>query len=255
MIDPEIFSLGPFTVRWYGVMVAAGFLAALHLLRLRLRRRGYDPDRVEQLATEIVVCAIGGGLVGARVMFVIDNWNRQFRDNPWEAIRLWEGGLVFYGGFFGAVLLLLLWAWRRSIDIPAMADIIAPCLPLGHALGRIGCFLNGCCYGRHWEHGVRYAHVGDPVFPTQLVHAAANLVLVGVLLAMEERLPKKGQLIALYVVGYGALRFLAEFLRGDYPDPGTLTPAQWICVLLVPCGAGLFLWARLRGRSREPISS
>ncbi|MBR0056390.1 MAG: prolipoprotein diacylglyceryl transferase, partial [Kiritimatiellae bacterium] len=143
---PELFQIGPFTLRSFGLMAALGFLAAYAALRrfsLRLARMAPDD------ASALLVAAMVGGALGARLAYVAEHWSAEFAAGPLlEVLRFDRGGLMFYGGLGGAIaaILVLALAWRRN---PAdLLDLGALALPLGHALGRVGCFLNGCCYGR-----------------------------------------------------------------------------------------------------------
>jgi len=247
-VDPVAFQIGPLTVRWYGICVALGFLAGFGVVHWRAPRKGIPRD----VASDVVFWTMVGGILGARLWYVLMNLP-DFLGRPLEIIRIDHGGLVFYGGFAGAVAAAALVCRVRHISPTAVADLVAPGLPLGHALGRIGCFLNGCCFGHPWDGagGVTYApETGalGPLFPIQLVASLMNLVLVGVLLLAEPRLKHPGQLLALYVALYAFARFWVEFGRGDYRlHVGLLTPGQLVCAVLFPVGAVVFLALRQRG--------
>lgn len=261
-MDPIAFQLGPFTIRWYGVFAALGFLAGFALLHYRGKHRPIGGDR----AADLAFLAIIGGLLGARILYVLQNWSF-YSSRPLEIVRIDHGGLIFYGGFFGAALLVAVGSRLKGCELRDVADLFAPVLPLGHAFGRVGCFLNGCCFGRPWRGpgSVRYPAGSDvmavqeelgviepaalacePVFPVQLVAAAGNALICLLLLRMEGRLRHKGQLFALYVIGYAAFRFGTEFLRGDYLDrTWGLTFAQLFCIVLLPAGLiAFYLLAR-----------
>jgi len=266
-MNPVLIQFGPLAIRWYGLMMALAFLAGLMLARRRARYFAVDQDVI----SDALLWAMLGGIAGARILFVVHNWS-YFAAQPLQIVMIHHGGLVFYGGFAGAIAAIWLLCRRRQLPVLHIADLLIPALPLGHALGRIGCFLNGCCYGRPWPHGVSYSSqfsdvlavqldkgllstgsaAALPVFPIQLLETVANLLIVAMLLLAEKRLPYRGQLTALYLLGYGGARFLLEFGRGDYPElvGGLLTPAQIICLgVILPIGAGLWRLARQRRQS------
>jgi phosphatidylglycerol:prolipoprotein diacylglycerol transferase len=278
-MDPVAFQLGPLSIRWYGICFALGFVAAYLLFLRRARGTAVGSDG----AADLALAAMVGGLIGARGLYVAQNWTAAFRGRLHEIIRIDHGGLVFYGGFLAAAALLLLLSWRRGYRYGLVADLIAPCLALGHAFGRVGCLLNGCCFGRPWSGplamtypapsevlAVQYAHGlfrgGEaeqvrraleglptdaavaclPVLPVQAGEALLNLALAVLLLRLARRLQGSGRLFALYLMLYGGGRFALEFLRGDYLERlGPFTPAQVICLGLVPAGA--LLWHLTRG--------
>ncbi len=265
-MDPIAFHLGPLTVRWYGIMVASAFLVGFFTLQRRARsREGID----EETAGNLTLAAMLGGIVGARILYVAQNWP-EFRGHPLEMLRIDHGGLVFYGGFFGAVAAVGLYCLRKKLPAGEAADLAAPVLPLAHAVGRVGCFLNGCCFGKPFAHfpHVQYLPGSDvqliqrikglcppdsptclPVFPIQLVNSLTNLAIFALLLWFEKRLERRGQLFALYIVFYSFARFCTEFGRGDYLNyVGPFTPAQAVCLVLFPAGIVLFLALGRYGR-------
>lgn len=267
-MDPVAFEIGPLAIRWYGIFVALGFVAGLLYVQHRAAKAGFGGER----ASNLVFLGLIGGLAGARLFYVVLNWEH-FRAVPLEILRLDHGGLVYYGGLVGGTLTLVAACLIRSIPMGRLADLLIPGLPLGHALGRVGCFLNGCCFGVVADHSccvVQYdpgsqaaavhahqrliesvAQAPLPVFPVQLLAAACNAGIFVFLLWIERRLQFRGQLLAVYLVTYGVYRFLLEFLRGDYLDVGMLTPAQEVSLLLVPAGIIVFLIARRRANPKQ----
>ncbi len=268
-MDPVAFHLGALQIRWYGIFFALGFLVGYHVLQYRGRRSTLGADRV----ADLTLVGMVAGVIGARLWYVVYRWQAEFRENPWEIIRIDHGGLVFYGGFVLGALALLIVCRRKRYSLGEVADLFAPVLPLAHAFGRVGCALNGCCFGRVYEgplamhyppdsevfrtqqfHGLLEpdAAACQPVFPVQLLEAAMTLALCGVLLLVEKRLRRRGELFGLYLMIYAAGRFAVEFLRGDYLERSAgLTPAQWACVVLLPAGVAVFVLARRRGAPRH----
>lgn len=169
-----------------------------------------------------------------------------------------HGGLVFHGGFLVATAAGFVWcAWKKAPGW-TLSDILAPGLALGHALGRIGCLLNGCCFGRRcempwaWRYPSGHETHGIPVHPTQLYEAALCLALAGGLAWGFGRRRFEGQIFAVYLVAYGILRGLVELYRGDYPASaltlGVFTPAHWVSVGLLMMGIILYAVRRRSGR-------
>ncbi len=225
-MHPELFTIGRFTIHSYGVFMALGFgLGGLWFVR-RGRRRGMPADRLLDLVIVIVLAGVGGG----RLFYVLTHLS-QFRTRPWLAVwpvgsdgTIGLQGLVFYGGLIVAVPLVAWLVRRWQLSPLRTLDAVAPPIALGTAIGRIGCFLNGCCYGRPttcaW--GVVFppgssAHAafpGQPIHPTQLYMVADNLLIIGALLLIE-RFGRKidGTLIAAYLIMIGAARGIDDLFR------------------------------------------
>ncbi len=269
-MDPVALYLGPLTIRWYGVFFAIGFVAGYWVLLARARKSTVGETHAGNLA----LTAMLAGVAGARLLYVTTHWS-QFQGQPWlEMLRIDHGGLVFYGGFIAATLSMLLYARRNRLPLGNIADLAVPALPLAHAFGRIGCFLNGCCFGKvsdsvlAWTYpatsDVRAIQIAKgllppdavaclPVLPVQLFESGFNLLLCGGLLLLEKRLPRYGQLAAVYLSVYACGRFILEGLRGDYPAGGMLTPGQNTAILLLPAGLILFFVLGKFGARRKPM--
>lgn len=165
-----------------------------------------------------------------------------------------HGGLVYYGGFVVAALSGFAWCLWRGISGWRMADVLAPSLALGHAVGRLGCLANGCCYGRRcdWPWGIhypaRYGLPDAPLHPAPLYEALLGLGLAAGLVWLFRRRRFDGQVFAVYLVGYGLVRGAVEFFRGDYPAAslrwGFVTPAHWVSVGLLVLGSGVYWYRR-----------
>ncbi len=245
-MHPILLRIGPLTLRTYGLMLALGFLAGIWLAVGRAKRRGFDPDTVLDLCFYLIV----GGILGARALYVME-YPFYYLANPLSILKIWEGGLVFYGGLIGAAAVFVLFGRLRRLDLPALADVLTPSVILGQAIGRLGCFAAGCCHGlpteRWW--GVTFT---DPltlaprdvaIHPTQLYFAAADLALFTVLPAIDRRRRFAGQTLVAYLGLYAVVRFGLEFLRGD--DRGVffglpLSPAQGISLVMLAAAA--ILW-------------
>lgn len=229
----ELFHIGPVCIYSYGVCMAIGFLLAWTLAGRLCRKIGGNPDYLSALITWIMV----GSIIGARIAYVLEHWTVEFKQYPLNLFRLDQGGLMFYGGFIGAALVIFLFAFITKRKIFHITDLLLSVLPLGHAFGRVGCFLHGCCFGFRtdgvlgvcfparspaWVEQVN-AHLLSvqaphslPVLPTQLIEAAANAILFVFLFALYPRCyEKRGFVTGMYLCGYSVIRFLMEYLRGD----------------------------------------
>ncbi len=285
---PIAFHIGSFAVHWYGIFIGIGFLASFCLL-LKLRRyAGLTTDQIYNIA----MIALFAGVIGARIFYVVQ-FRDQFRGRGILAIlNVHEGGLVFYGGFILAFIAECLYAkWptvrrllglkekkpadgsepRRDISILALLDILGPAMALAHAFGRISCFMQGCCFGKpapqNFPFAVRFP-VGsaaayrypslltsgsEPVYPVQLFESAGNVLMCIVLLLLLRKRKYAGTIGGIYLILYGVMRFLIEFMRGDHTDSILgLTPSQFIAVAIaIPGGIAVYLTARRLGRKRE----
>lgn len=255
-MKPILFQWGDLSLHSFGVMVALGFLAGLWVAARNARRAGLPDDVIYDLAPWLVI----GGLLGARALYVLSYWDRDFAGRPLgEIFAVWKGGLVFYGGLIAATGAGLWRLHRLQLPVWTLADCLAPGIVVGHAFGRIGCLLNGCCYGRPlnsaWSIHFPKEHVtnGAPVHPAQLYEAGLNLLFFGLLMTVFSRRKFPGQVFCVYLIGYAVLRSTVEVFRGDYepsvPSALTrLTPGQSTSLLIL--GAGVVLFQLLRSRSQ-----
>ena len=220
---PVLFRIGPFAVHTYGVFVAMAFLSAIALALREARRVGEDADHILDLCFYMLIAAI----VGSRVLYVVIDWPT-FQQDPVEIIRIWHGGLVFYGGFIAALLTAFWYTKKKGIPLWKTADILAPPVAFGQFVGRIGCFFAGCCYGRvcdlpwavTFTDPESLAPKGIALHPTQL-YSSLNALLVFVVLVLLRRIKSfEGQIFWMYVLLYGLSRSILEFFRGD--ERGTL---------------------------------
>ena len=218
-MHPVLFKFGNVVVYSYGFLIAVGVFLGIVLAMREARRVGENPEKFLDLGFYILVAAI----VGSRLFYVVTAWET-FADNPLESIKIWKGGLVFYGGFIGAVAAAVVYIKLNRLPIWKTADIVAPSLSLGQAIGRLGCFLAGCCYGRHSDvsWAVTFtdqsclAPVNTPLHPTQLYSAFTNLAIFIVLWVFSRRNRVPGRVFWTYVLLYGLTRSIIENLRGDF---------------------------------------
>jgi phosphatidylglycerol---prolipoprotein diacylglyceryl transferase len=254
-VQPIAFQFDSFPVYWYGVMIALAFLAGLWTASRRGLRQGFAPEKILDLGPWLIV----GGLLGARVFFVISYWREEFAAKPWwEMFMLRHGGLVFYGGLIGASLACILYAWLKKLPLWKLADVLTPSIALGYVFGRIGCLLNGCCYGRvctlPWAIHFPYGHetYGLSLHPTQIYDALLNLGLYLALAALYRRKKFDGQIFSTYLMCYAVTRSAVEYFRGDYPAAhlhAGLTPAHLVSIAIFV--AGVALWFILSKRKSQ----
>ena len=255
-------------VYWFGIMLAMGFLAALASWTVLGRKEKRDFNYCSDMLFWVMI----SGIVGARIAYVISEWST-FVQDPITMLYVHRGGLIYYGGLIGAGVGVALFAARHHEKLLSLVDFVITSVPLGHVFGRIGCFLNGCCYGREhhglfsvaypkgsqpWDNQV-YAGlitndqpVSLPVYPVQLYESAFNLVLYFILIWVYRNRNRNvdGRILALYLMTYPVERFLLEFLRGDDRMAAKfmgLDVAQAVSLGLFLLGLGL--WVTLRDRN------
>lgn len=246
----------------YGVLVATAFIVGIAWINHESKRVGLSPARATDLAFYIILSAI----IGSRILYVIlTEWDR-FVQNPLVFFKIWEGGLVFYGGLIAA-LIVSVWYFRKyKLPVLAYCDVFAPGIALGHSIGRIGCFMAGCCFGKPVGHAAWYAvtfpvrsHSFAPpevaLYPTQLMESGCEFIIFWCLFALSRVKKFEGQLIATYLILYGIARFFIEFLRGDmdrgFVIPDVLSVSQLISIIMIVGGfifyVGHFVSARKKG--------
>lgn len=246
----------------FGLMLFLALLSSMYLAAWRARKSGLDPEVIYDLAFWVIL----GGLVGARVFYVVQH-GEAIR-SPWDAFKIWQGGIVLYGSLIGAGAGMLIYWKLKPFPLWPVLDAIAPAVALGVALGRVGCFLNGCCFGDVCDPSsipwaVRFpagtlpwgdqvdqglidaaARRSLPVHPTQLYSAIDGLLLCGMLLAYYPLRKRRGEVFAMLLVAYPLSRFLIEQLRGDEGIfAAGMTVSQVMSVGLLAIGLGL--WAFL----------
>jgi phosphatidylglycerol:prolipoprotein diacylglycerol transferase len=248
-VYPIAFKLGPLTVHSYGVMMALAFLAGLWTAGRRGLRAGIAAEKVYDLGPWLII----GAILGARTVYVATYWNEEFAGQPiWEIFMVQHGGLVFYGGLIGAMLGCILYTRLKHLPLWKLADILAPSIALGYVFGRIGCLLNGCCYGRACDLPWAIRFPADnplhpptyPVHPTQIYESLLNLILYAALAWLYRRKKFDGQVFAVYLMSYAVLRSFVEMFRGDYSQAhihGGLTPAHLVGIGIFAAGLAL-LW-------------
>jgi phosphatidylglycerol:prolipoprotein diacylglycerol transferase len=275
--DPVAFHIFSWPIRWYGIMAALGCIAAYITF---LKNRKYAKLDIEQVS-DILFLLIISGIVGARIFYCVEYYDqfkysytpdgKQILNSGWQIflqmLQVYNGGIVFYGGFIFAVIALFIYCRKKQLNFWRVSDMAAPGLALGHAFGRAGCFLNGCCYGKVTDSSIcavypagtfpaeRYPVItGEGIhqhlhsmhlYPVQMYESFCNIFIAAVLMYLLRKL-KTGQTLALYFIMYGIVRFSDEFLRGDYNQKDLffnyLKPGQFVSIFLIPAGIIMFIY-------------
>lgn len=252
-------SFGPFTLHTYGLLVALGFVAALIFVLRGARREGLASEPVLDLAFAAVLCAI----VGSRLLYVLFNLS-EYRAEPLRAFKIWEGGLVFHGGLLLAIPVCIYLVRRSRLPVWATADVFAPGIALGQAIGRLGCLAAGCCYGAPWN-GPLCATFTDPqalaplhvpLFPTQLFGSASGLLVFAILVVYRPRRSAPGQVFWLYLILASVARLAEDAFRGTAAKLEILpwlSATQAISLVLAAVALVLFVvWGRRSSRLTLP---
>ena len=253
-----IFSIGNFHLYSYGLMMAIAFIVGLFVSVYISKKENIEKD----IITDLAMWIIGGAIIGARLWFVIENFE-YFNNDLLGIVRIWEGGMVFYGGFLGGVLGGIFYLKKHKLSIPLFADIMIPGFAIGISIGRIGCFLNGCCYGKvcnsgHFcvefpakdfpppyydqlKSGLINPHATHslPVIPTQLIASSIAFFIFLILFFIYKKKLFNGFILSIFLILYGLDRFFLDFLRYYSPDAmrfGFISLSQITSLFLIAFG-------------------
>ena len=271
-IDPTLLRAGPLQITWHGFFTAVGTLVGIWLAVQWALRAGFTEDDTVSVAMWGVI----GAIVGARLFHVVDQWDFYSRD-PISILRVNEGGLAIYGTVVGGPLVGAIYAWRRGLNVPRLADVAAPCLIIGMAIGRIGDIINGEHHGAHAEGfplAVVYTNpntlgeIGVPVHLAVGYELLMDLVIFGFLVwlargilrsrkgglrfAWRPRYPRDGMLFWTYLTVYSLGRFFIQFYRVDTPFALGLSQAQLLSILMAMVGVWALVYQVSRLRPRRP---
>ena len=257
--DPVAFQIGPVAVRWYGLMYLVAFVLVLVLGKIRARSNlltGWHPRDVD----DMLFYGVFGVIIGGRLGYVLFYKPLYYLEHPLEIVQVWTGGMSFHGGFLGVLLALWIFARNRNKRWLDVTDFVAPLVPLGLAAGRLGNFINGELVGRVTD--VPWAMVFPqvdmlPRHPSQLYQLALEGVVLFLLLWWYSSRPRPtGAVSGMFLVGYGALRFIAEYARE--PDnflgllAGGLSMGQWLSLPMIAAGLLMVIWAYRRAGKAQP---
>lgn len=249
-----------FKLHTYGLLVALAFLAGMSWVSHESKRVGEPPQKLMDLCFYIVISAI----IGSRIFYVLFE-DSDFWGNPLSFFKIWEGGLVFHGGLLFAIAFSVGYVHRHHLNFWRVADIFSPGIAIGHAIGRIGCYMAGCCYGKPAQEGFFWtstfppiegslAPSGIPLYPIQLMEALAEGLIFLTLILIRKKKQFDGQILLLYLILYSLVRFGLDFLRDELSKDtflsslikAPLSDAQIISLGLIL--TALFLWI-LRSRT------
>ncbi len=242
-------------VHIYGVMFATGILMGTLLISYKVREYAFLTNNKElqenwlDFTLDIILVLVTSGIIGAKLLYIISN-KPPFPHN-WVQLKYYLlSGFVFYGGVIGAAIGLYIYSKVKKMDFLTLTDIVVPGLPFGHIFGRIGCFFNGCCYGKacSCEWGCYCAHTGNPAIdnvlrhPTQLYEATALIFITYLVWKASRKWEAKA--LPTYLISYGVWRFLVEFIRGDNRglQIGGLWISQWVSIIGIIIGVGMLFY-------------
>ncbi len=239
---PVLIHIGPIKLFTYGLMAAIGLLTGVTLAARRAEKEGLDGGLIADLGFYVIIAAI----VGSRLMYVLVEYPT-FIAEPLRIFKLWEGGLVFYGGFIACVPVVWWFINKHNLAFWKVADVLAPYLALAHAIGRLGCLAAGCCYGRPTDSWVGIvfsnpgglAPLGVPLYPTQIFDSLNEFIIFLILLAIRRRKKFDGQLMIVWITLYSVGRFIVEYFRGDPRGHFfglSLSTSQGLAIIGFTCG-------------------
>jgi phosphatidylglycerol:prolipoprotein diacylglycerol transferase len=260
-IDPVALQLGPLAIHWYGITYLVAFALFMFLGLRRLRHEPYASFQGAQAwsrrdVEDILFLGVMGVVIGGRLGYCLFYKPGYYLSHPLEIFFVWQGGMSFHGGMLGVVGSMLWFAHTRGKPWLQVADFVAPCVPTGLAAGRVGNFINGELWGRVADPSLPWAMLfrgagNVPRHPSQVYQFLLEGLLLFVLLWLYARKPRRtGQVAAAFLVGYGVLRFVAEFFREPDDFLGLLSlglsMGQWLCLPMIAGGAALWLWVGRR---------
>ncbi len=235
MPHPVLIDLGFLKIYSWGLMVAIAFIVATILAAKEAKRKNISPEKIYSLVTYIII----GAIIGSRIGYLLFNPNNL--TNFLDIFRFWEGGLSFHGGFIGGLLFGFFYVKKNKLKFWEITDIVAPSIPLAQAIGRIGCFLRGCCYGIETTLPWGIQHLDQIRHPTQ-VYSSIALFLIFIFLSKQKYKKNfNGALFLTYIIIYSVFRFFIEFIRADPRILFGLTGAQIVSIILFVISLSLFL--------------
>ena len=249
MLNPVIIQLGPFSIRWYALLIMSGVILAVYLAMREAKKKRIIPDDI----LDFILIAFPIAIVGARLYYVVFDWSN-YSQNLSEIFAIWHGGLAVYGGLISGALVLLVFSYYRAINPIDFLDIAAPGVMIAQAIGRWGNFVNQEAYGKAVEQLNYLPNVirnqmyidGSYRIPTFLYESVWNVVgfIIIMVLRRKPRFLKQGEIFSFYLVWYGCGRFVIEGMRTDSLMFFGLRVSQWLSIILVLTGLIFVFWRR-----------
>ncbi|OGO75932.1 MAG: prolipoprotein diacylglyceryl transferase [Chloroflexi bacterium RIFOXYD12_FULL_57_15] len=246
-IDPILFHIGHFALRWYSLILMAAIAVGVWLVAREAERKGFKKDDIYEAAVWIIV----GGLIGARLFHVLDHWSDEFAANPIRAFYIWEGGLAIWGALVGGLIIGALVAWRRGWRFPKLLDAGAPGLVLAQAIGRIACVITGDAMGKPTDGPFGFAYtspnalvpqLGVYYTPMPVYELVTNLGIFALLWQLRKRNWPDGRLFLVYLTLYSLERFFLAFTSSYRILAFGLTQSQIVAVFGFAIGLALLAW-------------
>jgi phosphatidylglycerol:prolipoprotein diacylglycerol transferase len=209
-MHPIICTIGPLTIFSYGLMLALAYIIATALMLQQAKKSNIEQDFIFNLSFFSFIC----GVLGARLFYVIENIS-YYLQNPFEIVMLQRGGLSWFGGLIAGVSFAVIYLKKKEMPVYKIFDLIAPFAALAHGIGRIGCLLNGCCFGKVSDFGIYSPSRDFILVPTQLYSSLLLILIFVILRFLQERPHKDGEIFFTYLLLYSAKRFFIEFWRDD----------------------------------------
>ena len=252
---PVLIQLGTFELRSYGIIVALSFFLGLWLSTREAKRRGLDPGLIQDFA----LYALVGGIIGARLYYVLFSNPAYFLQKPWEIVAIWHGGIGIIGALLGGLVTALWYCRRKKLSFWRFADTLAPGVALGQAAGTLACLLNGDSYGRPTDlaWAITYtdpramAPLNVPLHPVEIYEMAIYFLVFLLVWQMGKKYKTDGFAFLTYLAGYGAARFSVEFFRGNAAIFAWGIPAAQVfgVVLILAAIAGFYVLREARGKA------
>jgi phosphatidylglycerol:prolipoprotein diacylglycerol transferase len=251
--NPIVLSIGTLEIRWYGVMVVLAVITVIGFSLIEAKRKGFSQDMVWDVGLWTVI----GSIIGARLLHIIDKWEYYF-NHPEQLLNF--AGLAIWGAVLGGLLAILIYCLVKKLPFWQLGDIAAPGAILGQAIGRVGCLVNGCCYGLTcdlpfaiiYQNPSSYAPQGVPLYPTQLFHIIWDLAGFAVLWALRKKLRPDGALFLSWLIFFGAGDFVIRFFRENEVFLFNLPQAQLLDIVIVVTAVVTLTVRFILYKSRRP---
>ncbi len=252
-MHPIICTIGPFSVYSYGFMLVVAFSVSSWLAGQQAKRQNINPGIIFNLLFEVFIF----GVIGARIFYVIENINYYFK-NPLEIIMLQYGGLSWFGGLILGIISGAIYLRKKRLEIYKTLDLVIPYVALGQAVGRIGCLLNGCCFGKASAHGIYFEAHKLTLLPVQIYSSIMLLIIFIVLRLLQNKIRLPGQIFFIYLLLYSSKRFFIEFWRADNPVIYfglTLFQVLSIMVFCVSLTKLILIWEKEKGKAFNVLTT